>query len=170
MDDDDALRTVVMIPTANPHVVLFRPMTPELAPVMGRFLPARYDKARHVYEVPASMADQLATFLRVHGIGVLNPPPEAERYAPSAETARVLAESRERAADPERQAAVNRRGMDLVRIAQIVAASTPPHTVDVDTGEVQAVAMCGECWRGHHDRCAGTHDHKCCCGQTVRLR
>ena len=171
MDTDD-FRAVVMIPTANPHVVRFRTMTTDLAPVIGRFMPARYDRALHAYEVPANLADQLAAFLRAHSVVVINEPAPAEvdRYAPSNETARVVAESQERRRHPDEQAATNRRGIDLVRIMASMAVSQPPHVLDVDTGQRTEVATCRQCWTGHHDQCAGTHDHRCCCGQTVRLR
>ena len=121
--DTDPLRSVVMLRTANPAVVRFRTMTPDLAPVIGRFMPARYDAHAHAFEVPANLADQLATFLRAHGIGVVNAPTpeEVDRYAPSAETARILAESRERASHPDEQRKINERGMVKVRVALATA-------------------------------------------------
>jgi len=171
MDTDD-FRAVVMLPSANPHVVRFRPMTTDLAHVIGRFTPARYDRNQHAYEVSADLAGQLATFLRAHAVEVINAPlPEqVERYPASADTLAIVRESQERASHPDEQAATNQRGIDLVRIMASMAASQPPHVLDVDTGQRTEVATCRQCWTGHHDKCAGTHDHRCCCGQTVRLR
>jgi len=106
---------IVQMLGGDGHVITVKP-DPSLAVVMGRFTAARYDRDRHVYDLPADQAEQFATFCRVHSITVVDTRPVVRTYRPSPDTERIVAESRARAASAQ-QPDVNLRGLLLCKVA-----------------------------------------------------
>jgi len=108
----------VLIVEQTPDAIRFRTASDDVAHAIGKFRPARYDRPTHVFEVPRAFADQLDTFLRHEGIAVhmIRTTPTGT-HPNTAETRRILDESRARAADAEHQAEVNARGLLLCKVA-----------------------------------------------------